>query len=190
MLEFNFTPFPVLQTARLLIRQLNKEDAPSLFLLRSDPRVLQHIGREPAKNVEEVEKFIEKINASAIANEAILWGIATQAEPGKIIGTICYWQMEPENYRAEIGYALVPGHWGKGYMGEAIRSVLHYGFDTLQLNCVVGMVNPDNIASWKALEKAGFKKDGRLRQTIFFGGKFYDSLVYSFLKNEYAASHR
>src|SRR5688572_28585198 len=114
MLELNFSPFPELKTNRLLLREPAMDDAPDLFLLRSDEKVLQHIGREPAKSVHEVHAFAEKILAAQKNNESILWGIASMDQPGTLIGTICYWNMQPENYRTEIGYALLPEHWGKG----------------------------------------------------------------------------
>jgi ribosomal-protein-alanine N-acetyltransferase len=185
MLELNFTPFPELTTSRLLLRRLKKEDAPDLFLLRSDEKVLQYIGREPAVSVIEVEKFIEKIQTAQQNNESILWGIAFADKPGIIIGTMCYWRLQPENYRAEIGYALRPEYWGKGIITEAINKVVEYGFNTMKLHSIEARTTPANVASGLVLEKTGFLKEGLLKEEFFFNGKFYDTVIYSRLQDQH-----
>ncbi|MBC7874527.1 MAG: GNAT family N-acetyltransferase [Ferruginibacter sp.] len=182
MLQPNFTPFPELITERLLLRKLTPDDAPAIFILRSDERVLRFIGREPAASLNEAGEFIERIDRSAGANEAILWGIVMQDDPGTVIGTICYWRLQPENYRAEIGYALHPDHWRKGMMKEAIRKVLAYGFDVMKLHSIEGRISKENAASAAILEKTGFVKEAHLKEEFFFRGKFLDTIIYSRLQ--------
>ncbi len=186
MLELNFSPFPVLHTQRLLLREMITADATELFFLRSDPKVLQHIGREPAKSITEVEEFITKRIEARLANEAIMWGIALADKPATMIGSICYWNIQPDNYRAEIGYNLHPDHWGKGIITEAIREVVKYGFAMMKLHSIEARTNPANIASGLALEKAGFIKEGYLREEFFFKGQFFDSVIYSRLEKDIA----
>jgi ribosomal-protein-alanine N-acetyltransferase len=70
-----------------------------------------------------VEEFISKINKAVDENESILWGITFLSDPSVVIGTICLWNIQKENYRSEIGYLLHPDHWRKGIMKEAINSV-------------------------------------------------------------------
>jgi [ribosomal protein S5]-alanine N-acetyltransferase len=182
MLQPIFTPFPELRTERLLLRRLTKDDVPEIFFLRSDEEVLKFLGKEPAKTFEEAETFIDRIDNTINTNEGILWGIALKDDPGKIIGTICYWQLQPEHYRTEIGYALHPGHWRKGIMKEAILKVLEYGFKTMQLNSVEARLSDDNIASAAVLEKTGFIKEGHFKEDFFFRGKFSNTIVYSRLR--------
>ncbi|HEV7782222.1 MAG TPA: GNAT family N-acetyltransferase [Chitinophagaceae bacterium] len=184
MLQLNFTPFPVLHTQRLLLREMVQKDAPELFFLRSDEKVLQFIGREPAKTITEVEEFIQKIHAAQVANESILWAIALKDEPATLIGSICYWRVQPENYRAEIGYNLHPDHWGRGIITEAINKVVDYGFTEMKLHSIEARTSPENIGSGAALEKAGFVKEGHLKEEFFFGGKFFDSVIYSRLQKK------
>ncbi|MEJ7679888.1 MAG: hypothetical protein WKG06_18925 [Segetibacter sp.] len=62
MMTLNFTPFPVITTDRLVLRQVNKSDVNEIFILRSDQRVLKFLDRAPAKSTEEAFTFIEKIN--------------------------------------------------------------------------------------------------------------------------------
>lgn len=183
MLEFNFSPFPVLTTKRLLLRELTLNDAPELFFLRSDETVLKYVGREPAKSVEEVYNFIEMIRRAVNNNESIFWAIAWADEPDKLIGSICFWQLQPENYRAEIGYNLHPDHWGKGIITEAIETVLQYGFENMNLHSIEARTHPGNTGSTRSLEKNGFVKEGQLREDFYFNGQFHDTLIYSKLKS-------
>jgi ribosomal-protein-alanine N-acetyltransferase len=179
MLKLRFQPFPELVTERLLLRQLNLADAPEIFFLRSDKKALQFVGREPAKSVKEAEAYIKVINQNVKENEAILWGIALRSKPGTIIGTICYWQMQKENYRTEIGYMLNPEYWQKGIMKEGLQKVLEYGFNSLKLHSIEARVHPDNKASVALLESAGFNKEGHFKEDFYFRGRFEDTLVYA-----------
>jgi [ribosomal protein S5]-alanine N-acetyltransferase len=182
MLQPNFTPFPELKTERLLLRRLTMDDKPEIFFLRSDERVLRFIGREPAVSIEEAVAFIQRISDAVDANESIMWAITLKDNPAKLIGNICYWQLQPENYRAEIGYSLHPDHWRKGIMKEAILKVLEYGFQVLKLHSIEARTSPDNIASAAVLEATGFVKEAHLKEEFFFGGKFLDTLIYSRLQ--------
>ena len=182
MLELNFTPFPELRTQRLLLRRLTNDDTDEMFFLRSNKDVLRYLGREPTKSVEEVRQFLESINKNIDKNESILWGISLANDKEKIIGTICLWNFNKENYRSEIGYLLHPAHWGKGIMKEAISRVIEYGFNDLNLHSIEAQLSPDNIASVSVLEKTGFVKEGHFKDYFYFRGKFSDTAVYSRLK--------
>ena len=62
MLELNFTPFPELETKRLVLRRMTLPDVNDIFFLRSDEMVLRFIGKEPAKFLQEAEDFIKRID--------------------------------------------------------------------------------------------------------------------------------
>jgi ribosomal-protein-alanine N-acetyltransferase len=182
MLELNFTPFPELETERLILRRMGKDDAPEMFFFRSDSSVMKYIGREPAKTMKDAEGFIEKIETGINDNSAIMWGITLKENSKKMIGTICFWNIQKENYRAEIGFLLHPEHWRKGIMKEAINLVLDYGFNKMNLHSIEGRIHPDNIASSSVLESTGFKKEGFLKEDFYFRGEFLDTIIYSRLK--------
>lgn len=182
MLEPNFTPFPELTTDRLLLRQLVMNDAPEIFFLRSDQAILQYLGKEPATTIKDAEDFIERITENIKNNEGILWAITLKDMPAKAIGSICFWRMDKDNYRSEIGYVLDPAHWRKGIMKEAILKVLDYGFGQMGLHSVEARLSPGNIASAAVLESTGFKKEAHFKEDFFLRGKFEDTLVYSRLQ--------
>jgi ribosomal-protein-alanine N-acetyltransferase len=130
----------------------------------------------------EAEEFISKINKSVEENESILWGITLLNEPSVIIGTICLWNFKKEHYRGEIGYMLHPDHWRKGIMKEAINCVVDYGVTILGLHSIEALLSPENIASSAVLESTGFIKEGHLKESFYFNGKFEDTAIYSRLK--------
>lgn len=181
MLSLVFTPFPEIKTQRLLLRSMTEADAPELLFLRSDETVMQYIGREKTKSLEEAKEFILKINTSVAANESIFWAIALQNNPGTLIGTICFWNISKEHYRAEVGYMLHPAHWNKGIMKEAILAAIDYGFGEIRLHSIEARINPDNKASGVVLEKTGFIREAYFKEDFYFRGKFGDTAVYSLL---------
>ena len=180
MLNINFSPFPLLTTENLVLRQMNVDDANEMYFLRSDKEVLKYIDRQPAKSVEEAVQFIEMIDTNLANNEGVNWAIALKDSP-TLIGNICFWQLQKENCRAEIGYVLHPKHQRKGIMHEAMKAVLDYGFNTMKLHSVEANVNPENLASIRLLERNGFIREGYFKENYFYEGKFLDSAVYSLL---------
>jgi len=180
MLKLNFTPFPVLLTARLQLREVTTDDANEIFFLRSDKEVLKYLDKEPAKSVDEAKEFIERIKNDQLNNDGILWGITLKDNP-VIIGNIGYWRMQKEHYRSEIGYALNPLFQGKGIMQEALQAVIQYGFEIMKLHSVEANVNPANEASIRLLEKNGFVKEAYFIENYYFDGKFLDSVIYSLI---------
>jgi ribosomal-protein-alanine N-acetyltransferase len=180
MLEVQLTPFPVLQTPRLVLRQIEVQDAHEIFMLRSDDRVLHYINREKMASVAEATDWINKFNEALAKNESINWGICLKNDQ-KLIGSIAFWRMVKEHHRAEIGYTLHPDHWNKGLVNEALTAVLDCGFRHLNLHTVEGNVNPENKASIRLLQKQGFGQEGYLKENYFFGGEFYDTAVFSLI---------
>lgn len=180
LLKLNFEPFPELTAERIVLRRISHKDKDDIFFLRSDENVLKYLDKVPSPSVDETLEYIDKINTLINDNESILWGICLKKHT-KLIGTICYWRMVKEHFRAEIGYVLHPQYQGTGIMHEAIGEVLRYGFETMQLHSVEAKVNPENVASIKLLEKNGFVREGYFREDFFFNGKFLDTGVYSLL---------
>jgi len=181
MLQPNFTPFPALTTERLLLRKVTLDDAKEIYFLRSDKMVLTYLSKEPEASIGTTKEFINRVNGNSDTGDGILWAITLKDDPGQVIGTICYWNMQKANYRSEIGYALHPDHWRKGIMKEAIIGVIDYGFSTLGLHSIEARIGPGNIASAAVLESTGFVKEAYFKEDFFFNGKFEDTIVYSLL---------
>jgi ribosomal-protein-alanine N-acetyltransferase len=181
MLSLSFSPFPQLETERLWLRQMNESDAPALFALRSDKDLMKYLDRPPAQNPEEALALIKLVTNGLQKNESITWGIFPKNQPDLLHGTIGFWHIQKEHYRAEIGYLLHSSLHGKGIMHEAMKCVLNYGFANLHLHSVEANVNPANAASIRLLERNGFAREAYFKENYFYNGQFLDSAVYSLL---------
>jgi [ribosomal protein S5]-alanine N-acetyltransferase len=182
MLCPNFSPFPEIQTERLLLRRMTTNDAEEILYLRSNDDVMKYIDRERTKSIEDAKSFLDKIEASLDSNNGIMWGITLKENPRKLIGNIGYWRLIKENYRAEVGYMLHPSFWKKGIMKEALLSVIDFAFNEMNLHSIEANINPGNTASATLLESTGFIKEAYFKEDFFFNGAFHDTIIYSRLK--------
>jgi ribosomal-protein-alanine N-acetyltransferase len=161
MPNINFTPFPNLTTERLNLRQLTIQDDDGMFALRADAKVAGYVNRPVAETVDQIRPFIHMINDGVTNNEAIFWAL-TLKNDNKLIGTICLWNIQEGESKAEIGYELLPAYHGKGLMQEAVLAVLDYGFQVMKLGTIEGVVHPENAPSIKLLERNKFARTGTL----------------------------
>lgn len=180
MLNPNFSPFPVLTTERLILRRFIEADAASLFKLRGDAGVMQYIGRPLAKTVDDAVALINVIDDLLAGNNGITWCISLKSD-AEFIGSIGFWRIEKENYRAEIGYMLEPYLQGKGIMYEAVQTVVDYGFREMKLHSIEGRIDPRNGASGALLKKAGFAQEAYFKENYFLSSGFADTAVFSIL---------
>ena len=182
MLLLNFNPFPLLSTERLNLRRISDEDEKEIFFLRSDKEMLQFLDRDPAQSIDEAREWIRMINKGIDDNQYIAWAIALKNDP-LLIGTITFWNVKYEHYRAEIGYALHPLFQGRGLMNEAMTAVINYGFDSLKLHSIEANVNPSNAPSIRLLERSGFIREAYHRENYYYNGHFLDSAIYSLINS-------
>ncbi|WP_104733671.1 GNAT family N-acetyltransferase [Hanstruepera ponticola] len=148
--------FIELKTERLLLRALENHDVNQILFLRSDLVVNQFVERQKTKTKDEALEFIKRIQLSVSNEEVCYWSICLKTN-SKLIGTICLWNFSKELNKAEVGYDLHPDFHGKGIMSEALRAVLEFGFQSLNLNQIDAYTQYDNLSSVYLLKKFGFK---------------------------------
>lgn len=184
MLDINFSPFQNLETERLLLRRVTVDDAEAIKELRGNPETMRYIPRPLVTTIEEALQHVEMINSKIENNEGINWAITLKGN-SKLLGIIGHYRIQPQNYRAEIGYMLLPDFHGKGIVTEAIKAALIYGFEVMHLHSIEAVIDPDNIASEKVLQKNGFVKEAHILENEYFDGKFLDTVIYSLLKRNF-----
>lgn len=180
MLAINFTPFPNLETERLYLRRVAKEDVNEIFALRSNEETMQYIPRPLVKTEEDAMAHIAMMDEKIDNNEGINWAI-TLKNDSKLIGLIGHYRIKPEHFRAEIGYMLLPEFHGKGIIVEAIKETVKYGFEIMKLHSIEAVIDPENLASEKVLQKCGFVKEAHFKENEYYEGRFLDSVIYSIL---------
>jgi [ribosomal protein S5]-alanine N-acetyltransferase len=158
MLHLQFSPFPILQTTRLILRQTTLLDKEEIYRLRSIERVNRHLARPKARTVEDASAHIEKIARYIQNNELISWAI-TEMGSNILIGTIGFMNFISETNEGEVGYELLPEFHSKGIMTEALSAVLDYGHKTIGLKKTLAITTPENVESVKLLLKSGFTQN-------------------------------
>ncbi|WP_135399107.1 GNAT family N-acetyltransferase [Hymenobacter metallicola] len=165
MTTTKFTPFPVLQTQRLTLRQLRGSDDQEIWALRSNEHVNQYLDRRPSTSLDDARNFIHAITESVQREESIYWAI-TLREADHVIGTVCLYNWSEDASKAEIGYELLPDFQGKGFMHEAISTVIHFGFQQVGLQAIEAYTHSENHRSTSVLEKLHFQKERTVDESI------------------------
>ncbi|KAF2077473.1 hypothetical protein CYY_001246 [Polysphondylium violaceum] len=178
-MEMNFSPHPILETERLILRNVKREDAENVFLLRSNKEAMRFVPRPIAQSVADAHTLIDNTIKMVESNEGINFAIVEKSNPDKLIGLIGFLRTKKDQYRSEIGYMLHPDYHRRGYVLEALNRLVEYGWDGIGFHTVEAIVDPINEPSWKLLEKAGFTLEGVFKQSFFFKGEFSDGKYYS-----------
>lgn len=178
--------FPVLETERLVLREIVSSDAEDLFAFRSDAEEQEYNGG-PLISRGEADQLIRELAVKFRDESSLHWGL-TLREEGRVVGLFGYSNLSLEHRRSEVGYDLARSLWGNGYALEAMRAVLRHGFETMNLNRIYAVPRSDNLSSVKLLERLGFKLEGVHRDEFFFDGVFRDESLFALLKrdSEYA----
>ncbi len=154
----------VLETERLVLRQLTLDDAPFIFRLVNEPSWLRFIGDKGVRNLDDARHYLLTGPLDMYSRFGFGMFLVELKDGGRHIGT-CGLLKRDSLPDADVGYALLPEHWGKGYAIEAVAAVLSYGRDTHGLNRILAIVSPDNSSSIRVLEKAGLKFERMMQLT-------------------------
>lgn len=177
--------FPQLETERLILRKMTLDDTEALFKFWADDEVTKYMNVESFHSPKQAEAMILLLNELFTKNQAIRWGIFSKAD-NCIIGTCGYnnWIQDYAS-RGEIGYDLDRSYWGQGIMREALRAMINYGFEAMELNRIEALVVLDADRSMNVLQKLGFQMEGILREYGYWKGQFWDECCFSLLKKEW-----
>ena len=171
-------------TERLVLRPLQADDAEAAYAIRSTTEVMRYGASLPWTSMDTARDWIVRAIADTDSNTNLRLAIE-KAEDHTMIGSCTFFQIDAQCRRAEIGYELNPAYWGKGYMNEALRALLHFGFTELKLNRIEADIHPDNASSAKSLERLGFTKEGHLRERWIVGDEVSDSIIYGLLLRDW-----
>lgn len=174
-----------LTTERLHLRPLRMSDAPALFGIFSDARIMTYWSTPPWTTMETATNLVERDLKALPAGEYLSFGIVRSADQ-QLLGTCSLFRFVEQCRRAEIGYGLAYDAWGNGYMHEALTALVNYGFDALNLNRIEADIDPRNTASARSLERLGFQREGFLRERWFVDGVVSDSALYGLLLSDWS----
>jgi len=178
--------FPVLNAGRVLLRRVSKKDSNGIYRCFSNPDTMRYLGTpldDPLSISGIVEDYMEGYDEGC----SIVWALENR-KTGEFLGTAGFENFSFLDLKAETGFTLLESHQGQGYMSEALKSIMEFGFETIMLNRIEATIHPDNAGALKLVEKLGFSLEGRLRKSVFFNGSFHDQLVFSVLKEDRSLS--
>lgn len=177
-------PQPELRSPRLRLREVRADDAPALFAIHSDRRVMRYWSYPAWTELAQAERKVADIQRQRREQEMLVWAIA-DAHDDRLIGTSAVFAMQRGQGRAEIGYSLHPDWQGRGLASEALRLILRHLFDGLGLRRIEADIDPRNQASCRLVERLGFVREGVLRERWDVNGELADSALYGLLRRDF-----
>ncbi|CEK18660.1 acetyltransferase, ribosomal protein N-acetylase [Chthonomonas calidirosea] len=173
-----------LLTERLLLRPFVLSDAPEVQRLASAPEIADTTSNIPHPYPEgAAEAWIAGHTAQIAAGTTYPFAIILR-EGETLVGAIDL-RVECDHHRAEIGYWIGVPYWRQGYATEAVRRVIAFGFDVLNLNRIYATYFTRNSASRRVMEKAGMHFEGVLREWIRKAGRYEDCGICAILRKDY-----
>jgi [ribosomal protein S5]-alanine N-acetyltransferase len=175
---------PVLQTARLFLRPFAESDAEAIYALQSNARVLRYWDSPPWTDQARAQAFIAACRQIEEDGSGARFAIETLPERA-FIGWCSMFRWNPVYRSLGIGYCLDEHAWGKGYATEAVRAMLQWAYEKLDLNRVEAELDTRNAASARVLEKLGFVREGLRREDCVVSGEVSDSWIYGLLRRDW-----
>jgi RimJ/RimL family protein N-acetyltransferase len=181
------TELPELTTQRLRLRPFRSTDAPDVQRLAGEREIASTTCSVPHPYRDGAAELWINTHAGAFEEGASATLAITLQKTGELIGAIGI-EVNEKNDWAEAGYWIGVPYWGHGYATEALRAMIPWAFETLNLNRIQACHFTRNPASGRVMQKAGMTLEGILRQRVKKWGKFEDIAVYAILRHEYASS--
>lgn len=163
----------ILETNRLILRELNPNDAKSFYDLNSNPNVIKYTGNVAFKNEEEATEFLVNYEDYKL-NGYGRWAVILKST-NTFIGW-CGLKFDGVENETDIGFRFFEEEWGKGYATESAIACLQYGFEKLKLKRIIGRAMKANVGSIKVLEKIGLEYE----RDTYLDGK--DAVIYKIEK--------
>ncbi|MGE8555105.1 MAG: GNAT family N-acetyltransferase [Chryseobacterium jejuense] len=172
--------FPRIDTERLILSQLEENDIPFIVEFLQHRIFSDLTSNIPYPYTEDDAKFWLKMSKDAFENKTgFTFGIRNKEE--QLIGAIGLHDRDDD--KAELGYWIGIPYWNKGYVTEAAKAIVNFGFEELELNKIYATHLIHNPASGKIMEKIGMEKEALLKQHVKHDNEYFDLVMYSIFKD-------
>jgi ribosomal-protein-alanine N-acetyltransferase len=181
---WNQLPFPTLTTERLTLREVLADDADDVFAFRADAEV-QRYNLVPMRDRREALSLVRTMQGWYASRYAIQWGITLRDE-NRVLGLCGLHEWSRQHRRASIGYDLLRSHWGQGIASEAMREVVRFGFEDMDLDRLEALTIAENARSIRLLERLGFSLEGvRQENSWEYDARFHGGVTYVLQHSDY-----
>ncbi|MFC1725393.1 GNAT family N-acetyltransferase [candidate division KSB1 bacterium] len=174
-----------IKSERILLRYLKESDLAEFLSYRSRPEIAEYQFWGPFTEKDARDYILKYKNEPPwLSGSWTQLGIVLLKED-KLIGDCALRIDSIEPRIGEIGFNLSPDYQGKGYASEAVRALLDYTFDTLNMHRIMGVTDSRNTASVKLMERIGMRKEAHFVKNIWFKGVWGDEYLFAVLKEEW-----
>ncbi|MBQ7603947.1 MAG: GNAT family N-acetyltransferase [Clostridia bacterium] len=178
-----FRDKPVIETSRLMLVPPSKKYVSDMFEYCSSDEVTKFVTWNRHTDISVTKKYVSKLCRKARRGLCTEW-FMTEKDTGKMIGTCGFVSIDAVNRRGEIGYAMNPAYRGNGYMTEAVKAVISFGFSKLGLIRIEAKHVVENVKSGNVMARAGMKREGVLRRYMAVKGENRDIAICSIISGE------
>jgi [ribosomal protein S5]-alanine N-acetyltransferase len=174
-----------LLTERLLLRDFAEDDWPDLHAIESDPEVARYQSFEPRTRAD-TQAYLQGTLIEARAQPRRTYDLAVVLRTSDgVVGRCGLYISNPELREGMVWYTLLRALWGQGYIPEALRALVHFGFTELKLHRVWADCDPRNRPSYRVLEQLGMRCEGHPLENALVKGGWADSFIYAILDREW-----
>ncbi len=174
-----------IETDRLILRRYVIEDADAMYKnWASDSEVTKFLTWQPHSSVDVSRGIIENWLKEYSDEKYYQWAIVLRDNGTEPIGDISVVHMKEDISMVHIGYCLGRAWWRRGIMSEALKAVMDFMFDTVEVNRVESRHDPMNPNSGKVMQKCGMKYEGTLRSADRNNQGICDACYYALLRSE------
>lgn len=170
-------PVPDIETQRLLLRRFQANDLPDVYRALSHPDVVRHYGVQ-FDSLEATQAQMDWFSMHEASGTGIWWAVCNRAT-GQLLGGGGLSGLTQNHRKAELGFWLLPEHWGRGYLREAVPAILDHAFTTLGLHRIEGFVETQNAPCKRALDRLGFQHEGTMRDCEWKDNAFISIDIYA-----------
>ena len=175
-----FTPFPTLNTPRLILRALRMDDLHDLYEYASDPEIDRYTPWSRYESLDEAHADLAHYVQGYDRGKMPVWGVVHRAD-SKLIG-ICDFNWHHQHCRAEIGYTIGRRYWGQGFAVEAVQAMANFGFEKMELVRIEAVCMLENTASERVMQKVGMRFEGVLHSYQIWRGAPQDLKMYAIVR--------
>jgi [ribosomal protein S5]-alanine N-acetyltransferase len=184
-----FGTLPTLETGRLLLRKMQMDDLHDYYAYVSQPEIARYNGWHPPRSLTECRNFfVGRVIERYRGMQPAPWGVIDKAT-GRLVGQCGFTQWYPISMRAEIAYGISKPYWGRGYIPEAVRMVLAFGFRVLGVELIQAACIVENVASERVMQKVGMSFEEMQREYSFVHERYQNLKLYSIRRQDYLGAY-
>lgn len=174
---------PILDSRRIRLRPFRAGDAPAMHKIYADAKHMQYWSVDPSSSLADTRRMM-RWHVAYMPRYYAMWAVE-EKKTAKLVGMINYHRRDLRELRVDMGWVVLPGRSGKGYMTEAARTLLRYLIDTLKVHKVEALIRRENKPSAALARRLGFRLEGGpIRDRWLVSGKWHSVMLYGLIAGE------